>query len=227
MEREPLRDGIRRHLLEDILAGRLGAGDRIPLAATADAFGVSMTPLRESLVQLERDGFVRSDPGRGYRVPALEAEEVRQVYPLIWILESYALRSAPPAGETLDELERLNEQFASRTEPEAAARLDRKWHGLLLSHCRNDLLLEVLEHAKTRAARYEVVYMRETGNIEVSTRHHAEIVDRLREGNLDGAAAMLQENWRIGPKVLLPWLAARDPDQEDSATPAAGSGSAS
>lgn len=206
LEREPLRDGIRRRLLDGIVTGELRPGDRIPLAATAEAIGVSMTPLRESLVQLEQDGFVRSRPGRGYAVAELSAAEVRQLYPPIWILECHALRSDPPPRETLDELERLNARFGGGTDPEAAKGLDLEWHRTLLSRCRNEVLLDIVRVLKTRAARYELIYMRETGNVEISTRQHARIVESLRAGDLVAATATLEENWRIGPEVLLPWL---------------------
>lgn len=209
IEREPLREGIRRRLVDSIVAGTLGPGDRIRLSETAEAIGVSMTPLRESLVQLEREGFVRSDPGRGYAVPELDPEEVRQLYPLVWTLEVLALRSAPPAADTVNELERLNERFAAQDEPEAAARLDRAWHRTLLAGCGNELLLELLSVLKARAARYELAYMRETGNVGMSADQHARIAEDLRAGDLDAAAATLEENWRIGPEVLLPWLEAR------------------
>lgn len=209
MEREPLRDGIRRRLIDGIVTGTLGPGDRIRLSETAEAIGVSMTPLRESLVQLEREGFVRSDPGRGYAVPELDPEEVRQLYPLIWTLEVHALRTAPPDTATVDELERLNERFAALTESEPAARLDREWHRALLSECSNELLLELLSVLKARAARYELAYMRETGNVGISAAQHARIVESLRTSDLEGAAATLEDNWRIGPEVLLPWLEER------------------
>lgn len=205
MDREPLRDGIRRELRDGIVTGRLGPGDRIPLAATAEEIGVSMTPLRESLVRLETEGFVRCDPGRGYAVSELDPDEIRQLYPLIRTVEAFALRSDPPSAGTLDELDRINGRFGARSEPEAATRLDREWHAALLSGCGNDLLLDVLSVLKARAARYELAYMRETGNIRYSTRQHARIVESLRAGDVE-AAATLEENWRIGPEVLLPWL---------------------
>lgn len=226
MDREPLRDGIRRHLVERILTGTLEPGDRIPLVETAEAIGVSMTPLRESLVQLERDGFVRCDPGRGYAVAELDAEEIRQLYPLIWTLEVLGLRSAPPDGEALHELERLNERFGAVEDPDEATRLDLEWHRTLLAGFDNRLLLDLLSLLKTRAARYELAYMRETGNIGFSARQHARIVDLLRKGNLERAAATLEENWRIGPKVLLPWLEkrrAREGDGRDEEARATGS----
>lgn len=209
MEREPLRRKIRRHLIDEILAGGLAPGERVRLASTAEELDVSMTPLRESLVELEAEGFVTSDPGRGYAVADFDPDEIRQVYPLIWTLEVSAVRSHPPADEDVERLEAINRRFGSRTEPEEARRLDLEWHATLLARCPNDLLLEILAVLKRRAARYELAYMRETGNISFSAGQHDEIVDHLRKRDLDAAAATLEENWRIGPDVLLPWLEER------------------
>ena len=101
LQREPLRDVIGRKLTEAIVYGELGAGERIPLVSTAERLGVSMTPLRESLVQLERDGLVAGDPGRGYSVAPLTAAELEEIYPLIGALEGLAVELAPPSPSEL------------------------------------------------------------------------------------------------------------------------------
>lgn len=209
MKREPLRDRIRRRLVEDILTGGLSPGEKIPLASTAEEIGVSMTPLRETLVQFEREGLVHSNPGRGYTVATLDPEEVRQVYPLIWTLEVLALRSDPPGGNILEELDRVNARFGDDPDPDTAMRLDLEWHRTLLSRSRNALLQQFLSQLKTRAARYELAYMRDAGNVAYSADQHGLIVEHLRAGDLDEAAVALENNWRIGPEILLPWLEAR------------------
>lgn len=216
MEREPLREILRRELTDRIVAGDLRSGEPIRLVATANELGVSVTPLRESLVQLEIDGFVRSDPGRGYYVAEMTAAEVEELYPLIWTLEALALRLAPPLAlrlappseEALDALREINERFRACEDPREAQRLDREWHRELLRRCQNRTLLEFLDRLKRRAARYEVAFMREmhrTGS-SASARQHEEIVAALSDGALDEAVRTLEENWRAGPRVLLPWL---------------------
>ncbi|MGH7540312.1 MAG: GntR family transcriptional regulator, partial [Gemmatimonadota bacterium] len=176
MEREPLREAIRRELTERIVAGDLRSGAPIRLVATAAEMGVSVTPLRESLVQLELDGFVRGAPGRGYTVAEMTAAEVDELYPLIWTLEALALRLAVPAGEDLVALAEANERFRACDEPREAQRLDREWHRALLRRCENRTLMEFLEVLKRRAARYEVAFMREmqrTGSSSSADQHEA------------------------------------------------------
>lgn len=211
MEREPLREALRRELTERIVTGELASGDPIRLVATASALGVSVTPLRESLVQLEADGFVSSDPGRGYSVAVMSVEEVDEIYPLIWTLEALALRLAPPTEGGLATLRDLNARFRACGDPREAQRLDGEWHEALLAGCGNRTLLDFLDLLKRRAARYEVAFMREMqrAGSSASADRHEEILTRLSTGDLDGAVATLEENWRVGPRVLTPWLETR------------------
>lgn len=213
MEREPLREALRRELTERIVTGELASGDPIRLVATASALGVSVTPLRESLVQLEADGFVSSDPGRGYSVAVMSVAEVDEIYPLIWTLEALALRLAPPTEDDLATLGDLNARFRECRDPREAQRLDGEWHRALLAGCRNRTLLDFLDLLKRRAARYEVAFMREMqrAGSSASADRHEEILGRLSTGDLDGAVATLEENWRVGPRVLSPWLETRAP----------------
>lgn len=208
MEREPLRETIRRELTDRIVAGDLRSGEPIRLVATAAEMGVSVTPLRESLVQLELDGFVRSDPGRGYAVAELTASEVGELYPVIWTLEALALRLAPPGPDDLGTLSEINARFRACRDPREAQRLDREWHRTLHARCGNRTLMTFLEGLKRRAARYEVAFMREMqrAGSSRSADQHDEIVRALQRGDLDAAVDTLQENWRAGPRVLVPWL---------------------
>lgn len=211
VEREPLREALRRVLSDRIVAGELRSGEPIRLVATASEMGVSVTPLRESLVQLEIDGFVESQPGRGYTVSDMQASEVEEVYPLIWTLESQALRAAAPTAALRSALRDLNDRFRRSDDPTEAQRLDREWHRTLLLDCGNRTLLGFLDVLKRRAARYEVAFMRQMqrAGSSRSADQHEEIVCRLEEGDTEGAVGVLADNWRAGPRVLLPWLEGR------------------
>ena len=208
MEREPLRESIRRDLTDRIVAGELSAGERIKLVPMAEEIGVSMTPLRESLVQLELEGFVISDPGCGYSVAEMTPAEVEEIYPLIWTLECLALRLAPPARDRIMELRELNARFRSTTSALEAERRDAEFHAGLLAGCTNRTLTSYLAQLKRRAARYEVAFMRHrrSAGSSASADQHDEALDALSRGELDAAAEVLEENWRTGPQELLPWL---------------------
>ena len=204
--RLPIRAEVRERVARRIVTGSLAGGKPINLASLARELAVSVTPLREALIELESDGFVEAYQGRGFLVRPLDAAEVNDIYPLIWTLEMLALRSSPEfSAAQLRELEQINADLEHQDDPFHALRLDSLWHEALLSGCTNRTLHETLKALKQRARRYEYGYMKESGQ-RVSTMQHTGIIHELRRGDRPAATELLQENWSIGPKFLLPWL---------------------
>jgi DNA-binding GntR family transcriptional regulator len=92
-----LRDQVKDALVERILDGVYGPGDRIVEMRVAEEFGVSQAPVREALRELELLRLVVSEPFRGARVREVSAEELREIYPVRAALEEVAARAATPA----------------------------------------------------------------------------------------------------------------------------------
>jgi len=74
-----LTEKVYARLRGEILNGGLNNGQRLVSAEIADKFGVSATPVRESLVRLEREGFVRSLPRRGAYVNTFTERDVKEL----------------------------------------------------------------------------------------------------------------------------------------------------
>ena len=131
------RISLRRQVLEEvrqlILEGRLASGSRIREGELAAEIGVSRTPVREALNSLEREGQVFSDPGKGFTVSELSANEAQELYPLRALLEPLALRlSGLPDDQTLTDLRDLNESMTTVTSGPAWIDTDDRWHDLLV-----------------------------------------------------------------------------------------------
>lgn len=211
ISRSPLREKVHAALVRRILRDEVKPGSRLSDSTLAEELGVSRTPVREALVRLEREGFLETDPGRGFFVKPLSATEVRDVYPVLWTLEIMALRACPvPSAALLAELERINAELREGVAlPERRIELDTRWHRALLERCGNRYLLDTLGSAKAMIRRYEYAYMQDAGLIPVSTRTHEQIACAAAEGRVDDAAAALQENWRFGMGAVLEWLEQR------------------
>jgi DNA-binding GntR family transcriptional regulator len=190
-----------------ILEGDAVPGQPLKLSDAAKRLGVSVTPIREALVEMEGEGLVRTEMGRGFVVRPLTIEEAEELYPLIMILESRALRTMDdPTEGQLKELEKINGELARKgQDPERAMALDTQWHDRLLADALGEVTREVLEVLKRRAYRYDFQYMASTGG-RPSTEQHEKVVAALREGDREAAAAALEENWNAGPSLLVPWL---------------------
>ena len=205
VSRPPLRDDARAQLLQRILSGELEPGGRINESQISLELGVSRTPLREALMTLEREGFVRSEVNRGFIVAEPSSHEAREIYPILWTLEGLALRETGLLAATiLPKLERINQEFAElNLEPKQAIQLDSDFHDTLISRCPNVRLLELVRSHRQLLQRYEHIQIGEVGLIPHSVAQHAIIIQSLRLNDLNTAVAALEQNWRFGFELLL------------------------
>src|SRR5579871_4959757 len=89
----------------------------------AQEFGISRTPVREAMAQLEREGFVRSEPRRGVYVVRKSRREVIELITAWAALESMAARLITKEASD-DEIASLRRMFATFEDGEVAAKLD-------------------------------------------------------------------------------------------------------
>jgi DNA-binding GntR family transcriptional regulator len=200
-----MSDAVAIELRNMIVDGRLPAGERINEVHLSRQLGVSRTPLREALFNLESEGFVRSDLARGFSVAPLSVREVRESYPILQSLEALALRSIGQlAGATAPELRKINEKLATVAGDSAAGQLvDHEWHDALLAACPNRRLLDLIARLKETVSRYERLYMRDVSLARASVAQHLRVIDALEANDLDRAVRELEENWRFALETLL------------------------
>lgn len=97
-----------RRLKRAVLDGKWRGGAKLEAQRLADEYGVSMTPVRDSLNQLVGEGLVDLKPGEGFRVAPLSEKVLRDMLDVNLAL----LELANPAGSMLP-------GEASRIEPDA------------------------------------------------------------------------------------------------------------
>src|SRR5437016_11854763 len=78
-----LRDEVYRVLRHWILDQRLAPGQELVETALAERLGVSRTPIRESIRQLEADGLVERHASGGVRVRRFTPHDIREVYEVL------------------------------------------------------------------------------------------------------------------------------------------------
>lgn len=197
INRVPLRVQIRDVIRNWIVDGRLSHSNRLTEPAMAERLGVSRTPLREALLDLERDGFVIAEPGKGFRVLPLSVEMIHESYPILGTLESLALRSCgSAAAQSCTELRRINAKIAaSKSHPDRQFKLDRQWHELLLHSCPNKRLIKMIRDLTEIIRRFDCALVRGVADLSTSCRQHTEILDALEAGDTTNAADLLEQHW--------------------------------
>ncbi len=99
--RLPLRDQIRQAVLDGLISGRWGPGDRVVERRMAAELGVSQAPVREALRELEALRLIESSPHKGARIRRLTAADLREIYEVRAGLEETAVRLRHPPVEAL------------------------------------------------------------------------------------------------------------------------------
>ena len=192
-------------ILTDILNGSLKPGARLVESKLAEKIGVSRTPLREALFRLDQEGFVRSQLRRGFSVKPLSEREAREVFPIVGALEGLALsESGVLVKSNLTKLRAANKALlAARGRPRTAIHADHKFHQLLLAHCSNAHLLQLVGNLHRILLRYELLYMSDPGLVGVSVEQHNRILEAIANGNIVVAREALQFNYQTGMDAVV------------------------
>jgi len=197
-----LREQVKDILLDQMVQGNLQPGNRVSLPSIAKVLGVSVTPVREALTQLIESGLVTYIANRGFFITELSAEEAREIYAAISILEVEAVRHAQYRAEDIDTLRALNTAFHKAQSAAEKLKADMAFHPQLIKPFNNQFLQKLIEDIRIRVFMYEHAFMAETTN-QLSVHHHAGIIDHLQKGAIEKAIIYLKNNWTISIEHIL------------------------
>lgn len=218
--RRVLREEIKEYLIDAILRGQLRPGDRIIETRIAQDLGVSQTPVREALRDLELLGFVTSEPFRGTRVRAFTHEELVQIYPIRAAIEGVAARAAA-TRITTEQLLALEEQIdrmreASELGDEATAiEADIAFHRIIVEASGNRLL-EQFWTSLSLATTTFLTFSIHRRAIEGLAARHEPILEALRARDPDRAEAAMRRHIEEPGRWVYEALSREDPQPQQS-----------
>ncbi|WP_231379353.1 GntR family transcriptional regulator [Candidatus Solirubrobacter pratensis] len=195
MTRSMLRDQVKDALVERILDGVYGPGDRIVEMRVAEEFGVSQAPVREALRELELLRLVVSEPFRGARVREVTAEELREIYPVRAALEEVAARSATPtlAGDVkpLEAELAAMRRAARQGDVHAFIAHDVAFHRIIVEASGNRTLQELWRslHVELRTT---ITLIKHAAELAEAAESHLPVLEAIDAGDAERAAAILR-----------------------------------
>jgi DNA-binding GntR family transcriptional regulator len=195
IERSSLVDIVRDRLISMIQRGALKPEDRIVESRLAQNLGVSRSPVREALRQLEQQGLVASSVGRGYRVPLLDERDYRELTQLRIALERLAVRMLVDDGLSAASEKRLRSiveemrRATAQSTPDLATltMLDSRFHAELCRLAGNARLVVMRESIAGQVALALAAFNRSFPGTRHFAERHEAIIDAITSG--DGAAA--------------------------------------
>ncbi|KND24590.1 GntR family transcriptional regulator [Streptomyces acidiscabies] len=178
--RQKVVDALRAALI----AGQLRPGEVYSAPGVAARFGVSVTPVREAMLELAKEGLVDAVPNKGFRVTEVsdvQLDEYTQIRALIEIPTVVGLtHSADPAS--LEALRPLAQEIVTASaagDLVAYVEADTRFHLDLLSLAGNTHLVEVVRDLRSRSRLYGLEALAASGHLPASAAEHLTLVDAL------------------------------------------------
>lgn len=194
-----LRGRVFQSIREDILSGRYEQNTELKEAAIGAELGVSRTPVREALRQLELEGLVTIIPNRGAYVNMITAKDVQDIYVIRSMLEGLCARWATQSitEEQLDSMEEtlcLSEYHTSKKNYEKLYELDSLFHEQLYEAGGSRILNHILSDFHDYVKMVRKVTISTSGRSVTSTEEHRAIFEAIKEKDPDKAEALAKEH---------------------------------
>jgi len=165
----------------------------------AQDFGISRTPVREAMAQLEREGFVRSVPRRGVYVVRKTKREVIEMITAWAALESMAARLITQHASDAD-IAGLRRMFATFEGDKLHAKLDEysevniKFHQTIIKLSGNAVLISLAENLFTHMHMIRRQTIGEEDRADRSIRDHMNIIQALEARDTERAEDLVRQH---------------------------------
>lgn len=208
----PLAEKAYREIKQMILENRFHGGEYLLEDDLARMAGMSRTPLREALVQLQNDGLIAIVPRRGVRVLPLTVADMREVYEILEWLESQAvwtLARRVDRESFLAELRQLNREMRAALtagDMPAWAKANDQFHIRLVAAAGNGRLSRICENLLDQSQRVRAFTLRLRESPTGTGEFHARMLDAIAQGDADKAVTIQRENkraWRVELEELI------------------------
>lgn len=196
-------------LVQAIEAGELPPGARLRETELAARFGVSRTPVREGLKQLEAQGLARHEPNRGMVVPTLDNDEINELYVIRAVLEGTAARlAAQHATEAeIAILQRMVADDRTRlNDVEALLATNRAFHRRLTLASHNRYLIAQMEHMKQSLLLLGGTTLADSKRRTEAVAEHSRLVEAIAARDMDRAEELARAHIRTAHQARLEGL---------------------
>ena len=175
-----------QQLKNSILAGEFENGAELREIALAKKLGVSRTPVREALRQLEQEGLVEIYPNRGAYVKGITYKDVEDIFRIRARLEGLCAEMAVSSItheqlDKLDEIILLSKFYEEKKDMEHLLKMDSQFHEVLFESCGSKMLENQLKdyHQYVQKARLRSLKRQERA--KKSTQEHEEILLAIKD----------------------------------------------
>lgn len=184
-ENHSLSNRVFHRLQEDILSGKYAVDEELKEKTIGEELGVSRTPVREALRQLELQGLVTITPNKGAHVVGFSKQDLNDIYEIRSVLEGLcakwaAAHATPEQIEELEEIVYLTEFHVEKGHSAQVFELDNKFHEKLYEASGSKVLGHVLSDYHHYVQRVRKVTLKSKERSEKSNEEHRMIAKAIK-----------------------------------------------
>lgn len=193
-----LGDQVFERLENDIIQGVYPRGELLTEQALAQELGVSRTPIREALRQLEQERLIES-AGKGSRVLGITQEDLMDIMTVRERVEglaaSFAARNLTPEGlGELTEIVDLQDFYFSREDAEHLHQVDDRFHDTVCRLSRRAVLIDTLMPLLRKTRRYRKLSLEDWSRTTKTRQEHLAIYQAIAAKDAELAETLMAQH---------------------------------
>lgn len=196
---------VAQELRRRILAGHYPQGVKLQQEQIAAELGVSRSPVREALGQLEAEGLVVLTPQKGAQVSPISRDEIAELFELRLLVEPHLLALAIPEMTEAD-LNKATSIISEMADIDVDGWGDANWrlHEALYAPAGRPAMLKLLRRTHETIGRYIRMQVVATNGRADAHREHKLILDACRKRDVGKAVGLLREHIEGAGRMLQP-----------------------
>ncbi|MEA3377405.1 MAG: GntR family transcriptional regulator [Chloroflexota bacterium] len=194
-----LKDRAYGAIKDAILTLQLEPGTLIVETQLAEELGISKTPVRDALHELERQGFVTRVPFKGTYVTEVTPQDLTDVFQLRAVMEGLAARRATPffSAEELDHVDEcLTAAEAALADGDLAlcSQRGKALHDAIIDKADSQRLASIIRNLDDHVQRFRLMSDQISGRLHKSVEEHRLVLDALREQDPRAAERAMRDH---------------------------------
>ncbi len=186
-------------LRENIISGNINPGEKVNEYQVAKLLNISRPPIREAFRLLAAEGLITLVPRKGAFVSKLSVQEVKEIYEMKSMMESFAVRLAIPIIDEkeiseLDSINNLMEEKIKQNNFKAILKLNIEFHRKMIKMSKNEKLAYFYESIVLPIRKYQRVGLSAPISWEVSLKEHRGITQAIESKNIALAERLTREH---------------------------------
>ncbi|MDQ0392373.1 GntR family transcriptional regulator [Labrys monachus] len=180
-------------IADDIVHGRLAPGVALDETALAAAYGVSRTPTREALRQLEAIGLVEARARRGAVVADVTGRQLDEMFDVMAEIEAWcarwcAVRMTAAERRHLQEIHEASGAFVADGDRASYIEANNQFHEAIYKGAHNAFLADMALSVRKRVQPFRRAQFETLGRLAKSHFEHGRVTLAIQRGDAEGAA---------------------------------------